>query len=341
MNDTTMPEVLTKHRKDIDLSLWGATQNKKSPLYRMMEYHLGFRNEQGEEFAVASAKRIRPSLCLLSCEMVGGHTSDAIPAATSIELLHNFSLIHDDIQDGSPDRHNRPTLWWQWGPAQAINAGDGMHALAHEALAGLLKDDNTQAFVAATRRLDEACLLICEGQHDDIDFQEKINLTPSDYMEMARLKTGALMGASMALGAICGTQDLQIVNTFHQCGEKLGMAFQIVDDLLDLWPKDGTTAPPGDILSKKKTLPVIHAFSKADPKQKRRIGSIYLKRVLDTQDVSDILEVIESMGAREHSVETARALCDSALNDIRAAVPSNVSTNALKEVADFFIDRTM
>lgn len=337
----TMPTVLTQYRNEIDGSLWEATRDKKSPLYRMMEYHLGFRNEQGEPFAIAEAKRVRPALCLLSCEMLGGDVSHALPAATAIELLHNFSLIHDDIQDGSPDRHNRPTVWWHWGPAQAINAGDGMHALAHEALTGLLNQDNAPAFISATKRLDQACLMICEGQHDDIDFQEKINLAPSDYLEMARLKTGALMGASMALGAICGTPDPKIVNAFHDCGEKLGMAFQIVDDLLDLWPKDGNTAPPGDILSKKKTLPVIYAFSKAEVREKRKIGSIYLKRVLDTQDVADILETIESMGAREYSVETAKKLCAAALGEIKAAVPTTVSTKAIREVADFFVDRTV
>jgi geranylgeranyl diphosphate synthase type I len=337
----TIPAVLTQHRNEIDTSLWNATQNKKSPLYRMMEYHLGFRNEQGEEFTITTAKRIRPALCLLSCELIGGQLSDALPAATAIELLHNFSLIHDDIQDGSPDRHNRPTLWWQWGPAQAINAGDGMHALAHQALTGLIKDDEIQSFVSATNRLDEACLLLCEGQHDDIDFQEKINLAPSDYMEMARLKTGALMGTSMALGAICGTTNPQIIDAFHQCGEKLGMAFQIVDDLLDLWPKDGLTTPPGDILSKKKTLPVIYAFSRAEVKQKRRLGSIYFKRVLDTQDVTDILEIIEDIGAREYSVETAQALCADALDGLHTALPSHISTDGIREVANFFVNRTV
>ena len=114
----TMPAVLTQYRGEIDASLWTATQYRTSPLYRMMEYHLGFRNEQGEEFTITEAKRVRPALCLLSCEMLGGQMPDALPAATAIELLHNFSLIHDDIQDGSPYRHNRPTLWWQWGPSQ-------------------------------------------------------------------------------------------------------------------------------------------------------------------------------------------------------------------------------
>jgi geranylgeranyl diphosphate synthase type I len=337
----TMPAVLTQYRSEIDASLWTATRHRTSPLYRMMEYHLGFRNEQGEEFTITEAKRVRPALCLLSCEMLGGQMPDALPAATAIELLHNFSLIHDDIQDGSPDRHNRPTLWWQWGPSQAINAGDGMHALAHEALTGLLVRQRTDAFVAATQRLDQACLLICEGQHDDIDFQEKINLATSDYMEMARLKTGALMGCSMALGAICSTADSKTIEAFHRAGEKLGMAFQIVDDLLDLWPADGAASPPGDILSKKKTLPVVYAFSKADVKQKRRLGSIYLKRILDNQDVEDILDIIESMGARDYSVETAKSLCAGALEDILSTVPPAVSLEPLREVADFFVDRTI
>jgi geranylgeranyl diphosphate synthase type I len=340
MNET-MPAALTEHRSEIDASLWDATRHRTSPLYRMMEYHLGFRNEQGEEFTITEAKRVRPALCLLSSEMLGGQLSDALPAATAIELLHNFSLIHDDIQDGSPYRHNRPTLWWQWGPSQAINAGDGMHAMAHEALTSLLANQRTDAFVAATQRLDQACLLICEGQHDDIDFQEKINLAPSDYMKMAQLKTGALMGCSMALGAICSTADSQTIETFHRSGEKLGVAFQIVDDLLDLWPHDEATSPPGDILSKKKTLPVIYAFSKADAKQKRRLGSIYLKRVLDVQDVKDILDIIESMGARDYSVEIAKSLCSSALEDMSSTLPSGVSLEPLREVADFFVDRTI
>ena len=169
--------------------------------YGMMSYHLGWLDQAFQPVEGVGGKRFRPLICLLASEAQGVDWAQAVPAAAAIELVHNFSLIHDDIEDGSPMRRHRETLWHVWGSPQAINAGDGMHVLAHLALQRLLDRGITPAkVVAVTRILDETSLRLCHGQYLDLAFEERMDITENEYLAMINGKTASLVSASTQIG---------------------------------------------------------------------------------------------------------------------------------------------
>ena len=335
-----LPGILFKYRGQIEEAMRQVVSHRSSPLYRMMEYHLGWTDEHGEPSVSSEAKRVRPTLCLLACEALGGDSQVALPAAVAVELIHNFSLIHDDIQDGSPERHHRSTVWWVWGPAQAINAGNSMHALAHLALFSLGEQGVPSAKVhRALELLDSTALELCEGQYQDISFQDRLDISVDSYLQMARLKAGALIGCAMQLGALLATDNETVITAFGESGRKLGTAFQIHDDILDLWSAAGDSQimPPGDILSKKKTLPVVYAMERGDVHQKRQLGMLYMKRVLEPADVPQVLAIMEEVGAKKFAEERVEELWSEALKGMEKDLPLGSDIEGLKEVAEFFI----
>ena len=179
-----------------------------SSLYSMLRYHLGWQDEDGHLYYEKSGKLVRPTLCLLSCQAVGGSISQILPAAAAIELIHNFSLIHDDIEDTSYERHHRPTVWKLWGQSQAINAGDSMLTLACLALLRLKQNGVADGkIIHSAQMLTETCLQLCEGQYLDIAYENRLDITIDDYLNMITKKTAALIAASTSLGAYLGTED--------------------------------------------------------------------------------------------------------------------------------------
>ncbi len=214
--------------------------------YAMMHYHLGWADEALQPSTVTSGKRIRPLLCLMACEAVGGNPVDAVPAAAAVEILHNFSLVHDDIEDGDETRRHRPTLWALWGVPQAINVGDGMFALAYTALlragrraASDAPSPAAHAALAATELFSQACIKLTEGQHLDLSFEERLDVSASEYLQMIEGKTAALIAGSASLGARFGGADLRQERLLGSFGRNLGLAFQIQDDILGIWGRPG------------------------------------------------------------------------------------------------------
>ncbi|MBI2855341.1 MAG: polyprenyl synthetase family protein [Chloroflexi bacterium] len=340
----TLPSAFTRYREAIEAELKALLMGQSFPLYRMMAYHMGWVDRNGEppdHSDEAMGKRIRPSLCLLSCEALGGNVEEVLPAAAAVELVHNFSLIHDDIQDGTPERHHRPTVWWVWGPAQAINAGDGMHALARLTLLRQSeKGMGPQKALDAVGILDRACLRLCEGQYLDLTYQERVDITSEAYFQMVEGKTGALMGCAAELGAIMATDDERDIKAMARFGFKLGLAFQVRDDILDLWGREDTGKPlAGDILNKKKSLPVIYALQNATGADKHTLGDVYFKRVMEPGDVIRIIEVMDNLGARELSQEKADTLCQEAIQALDGAHLSAQGKDQLAELARFLVTR--
>jgi geranylgeranyl diphosphate synthase type I len=334
------PESLLKYRTRIDAAMRQVIERQSSGLRQMMEYHLGWTDEKGESVESSTAKRVRPTLCILACEALGGDFQTCMPNAVAVELIHNFSLIHDDIQDGSPERHNRSTVWWLWGPAQAINAGDSMHTLAHLAIYDLREQGVPPAKIErALKLLDLTALELCEGQYLDIDFQDRLDISVEAYLHMASLKTGALIACALQLGALVATDDEATISAFGEAGRKFGIAFQIHDDLLDLWTAPGISQPmpPGDILSKKKTLPVIYSIEHGDVHQKRQLGTLYMKRVLDPTDVPHVLGIMDELGAKQFAESQIVTLWNDALETLETATTAIGATRLLKEVAEFLI----
>jgi geranylgeranyl diphosphate synthase type I len=229
------------------------------PVYAWLRYHLGWADADGHPIEARAGKGIRPRVCLLACEAVGGDPQLAVPAAAAVELTHEFSLIHDDIEDGDTLRRGRAALWTQCGSAQGINAGDLLFALARRQLVAGPLAPSTQ--LALVRRYDAACIGLAEGQFLDLAFEQADRIAVDDYLAMVARKTGALLEAAAAMGALAGGATAAEVEALADYGQALGIAFQIQDDVLGLWGDPERTGKPvgADLQRGKKSLPVLLA----------------------------------------------------------------------------------
>lgn len=307
------PDAFRRYREALDGSLQSllTSRDPNGPdlLYRMLRYHLAWEDAEGRPIEGAGGKALRPTLCLLACEAAGGAWRKALPAAAAVELMHNFSLVHDDIQDRDPERRHRPSVWAVWGEAQAINAGDALAGLARLAVLELRGEGLTERrVIEAARALDEATLEMVEGQTLDISFEGRLDVSESEYLAMVEKKTGALFGCALALGALVGSEDERIAGALGEFGHRLGVAFQIRDDLLGVWGSKGETgkARATDVWNRKKSLPVVYALSRPDADELRRV---YAKAALSGDDVEAALGSLDSAGAREY--------CEAALTERR------------------------
>lgn len=303
---------LDEYSRIVDGGLRRVVSNRDLPLYAMMEHHLGW-GADGEP--TAPPPRSLGAACVAVCESLGGDGESALPAAASIELARNFCEIHDDIQSGKISRDGRDSVWWRWGPAQAINAGDGMHALARLALFGFLDAGfDSAAVFDAVRLLDQASLAACEGRFMDMEAQERLDMSADAYIRMARAKTGSLYACAMELGALAAGADADARSRFAKRGRKLGVALQILDDMRQL-SAARDDSPSDDVMNKKKLYPVVLAFEMASPAQRRRLGDYYFKRVLEPSDLRGLADAIRETGAAERAEIEAAALLEQALND--------------------------
>ncbi len=277
-------------------------------LYHMMAYHLGWRDASLQPCEVPRGKRLRPLMCVLACSAVGGEWQRSLPAAAALELIHNFSLIHDDIEDDSLERHHRPTVWALWGIAQGINTGDAMWTLARLAVYRLLERGYTEEQVlGAMRLLDETCLLLCQGQFLDLCFEQDARITIDDYERMIRGKTAALLSASLAIGALLGGAPAELVDIYAAVGRELGLAYQIIDDILGIWgnPQETGKSAASDILARKKTLPIVHAMEWETQHGFADLEHLYAQPNLTKVDVDRILELLKRADTQVYARQVA------------------------------------
>ena len=339
----TLPPAFTRYREDIEAELKASLLGNRFPLYRMMAYQMGWLDNSSdttEHPSTTNRKRIRPSLCLLSCEALGKDIKMALPVAAAVELVHNFSIIHDDIQEGIQERHLKPTVWRIWGSAQAINAGDGMHALARLTLLTRSgKGMGPQKALQAVGVLDKACLRLCEGQYVDLTYQEQINLTTEDYLHMLEGKSGALMSCAAELGAITATDDEKDIRAMARFGLKLGVAFQVREDILNLWGTEHDREPITRNILNKKSLPLLYALQNASSAQKHILGVAHSKSVMDPEDCERVIGVLDSLGARELSQQKTDALCQEAVRALDEAHLHNQGKYQLLELTRFVATR--
>ena len=295
----------------VDAELRDIVGSRDMPLYGMMSYHMGWTDRQGRGDENATGERPHGVLCLLSAQAAGGDVETAVPAAAAIELVTNFCEIHDDVQEGRPERSGRDAVWWVWGPAQAINAGDGMHALARLALFRL-QDRGVSANTTfrAVQLLDRSSLQACEARFLELEARERIDVSSDDYLRVAASKTGSLLSCAMMLGAVANEEEAAL-DPLSRCGESLGVAMEIRADVRALW--DGEAGPTAEAMNKTKMLPVVLALEKATVSQKRALGEIYMKRVLEGADVTKVRSIVEDMGVREECEALVSNYRDSAL----------------------------
>lgn len=307
----------------------------------MLRYHMGWRDAEGRPCNGESGKLVRSTLCLVACEAVGGEWSKVVPVAAALELVHNFSLIHDDVEDGSSVRHRRPTVWRLWGQPQAINAGDAMFTLAYLALLKLNGNGFTDKQVAtATQVLGLACLELCEGQYLDIEYENRLDVTVQEYLDMASKKTAALFAVSASLGAYIGRGYDQVVNCLHLFGKELGIAYQIHDDLMGIWGiEDSIGKPAGDIAMRKKTLPVVYCLQKSKGKANERLKRLYAQGSLEPGDVREIMGILEQTGAGDYARELSEQHYRSAMAQLQASGLELTRQARLKEIVHFLLKR--
>lgn len=283
--------------------------------YARIEYHLGWRHPDLSPAKAHPGKLLRPTLLLLSCELAAAtHGRDttqrnaiieqALPAAAAVELVHNFSLVHDDIEDGDEARRHRPTLWKLWGVPQAINTGDGIFSLARAGLWQLpTRGVSADAVVRLADRLDRTCLELCEGQYLDMSFEGRDDITTAMYLDMIGRKTAALMACASEMGAIIGAaNDPGFAGGMATFGRALGLAFQLRDDLLGIWAPTAELGKTraGDLRRKKMTLPVIHARETATASDRAALAAAYSgKDEMPDEQIAIVLDILERTGARE------------------------------------------
>lgn len=312
-----------------------ATKGLLSEFYGQIEYHLGWRQPDLSPASANSGKYMRPALLLLSAELAAGrHGADAsqrdhsarqaVPAAVSVELVHNFSLVHDDIEDGDEERRHRPTLWKLWGVPQAINTGDAIFSLARHALWRLTRlDVDAATVVTLAELLDRTCVELCEGQHLDMSYEGRQNVTVPMYLDMIGRKTASLMSCATEMGARIGApQDEALAHQLAAFGRALGLAFQVRDDLLGVWAtseKLGKT-PAGDVRRKKMSLPVLQALEVANETDRRALRAIYdAEGPASETQIRDTLAIFERTGARERVRSMLKEQSDAAQDALAAA----------------------
>jgi len=319
------------------------SQPQLASFYGMMQYHLGWIDKDFVPTRDGTGKCLRPILCLLTCQATGGDPDQALPAAASIELVHNFSLVHDDIEDKSPLRRGRPTVWRVWDVPQAINVGDGLFALAHLAMQRLTdRGVPLRRVLAAFEILDGACLALTEGQYLDLSFEARLDVNVDEYLSMIRGKTAALFGAAAQLGAFIAGSDPQSTAHYRRFGENLGLAFQIVDDVLGIWGEPQVTGKPAaeDIRQRKKTLPIVWALEEEKRIWGKGLREIYRREIIDQEAVEAALQILEDLGARHYAKEMADEYYRQALAELDATGVENEAQDDLRELAAFLVERT-
>jgi geranylgeranyl diphosphate synthase type I len=324
--DQTMQQVVLSH------PLIGQYRGLKD----MLSYHLGW--DGAANRAEVQGKRIRPLLVLLTtaaCSQSGWET--ALPAAAAVELLHNFSLIHDDIEDRSILRRGRETVWKKWGEALAINAGDALFSLSFEAISLLKQTCPPEVVLQSLEILNNTCIRLTGGQHLDISFENERYIGLDDYWLMIEGKTAALISACVSLGALIGGADRHQQQELAEFGRSLGIAFQIQDDWLGIWGNAAQTgkSTESDLLTGKKSLPIVFALQNNGKFAKR-----WLSAPIQAEEVASLAALLVEEGARQYTEAQAEYYTQQSLQSLANANLENEARQALQELALMLLKRS-
>ncbi|MCS6906639.1 MAG: polyprenyl synthetase family protein [Anaerolineales bacterium] len=295
--------------------------------YEMLAYHMGWMGEGAG--AKATGKRIRPLILLLCTAASGGDWQKALPAAAAVEFVHNFSLVHDDIEDRSEYRRGRPTIWAKWGIPQGINAGDALFTISHLTIHRLAEFFSPDLVLQAAQILLQTCLQLTQGQFLDISYESRAEISLEEYQVMIEGKTAALFAACAHLGSLIANCDPVRQHHFREFGRALGLAFQIIDDLLGIWGDEATIgkSTSSDLLSGKKTYPVILGLQSNGAFAKR-----WRKGKIQPEEVLTLAQELEEEGIRAATQAEATRLTQLALAELSAAQPSGPAAEALSSL---------
>ena len=343
IDDAGVPAMLERGRTLAMPVLRAAVDRLAPPMDTVAAYHFGWIDAEGRPSAGDSGKAVRPALALLSAEVAGAAPEVGIPGAVAVELVHNFSLLHDDLMDGDEQRRHRDTVWKVHGPAQAILVGDALFALANEILLEL----GTVEAGRATRRLTIASRKLIDGQAQDISYEHRERVSVEECLEMEGNKTGALLACAVSIGAVLGGADDTTADALETYGYHLGLAFQAVDDLLGIWGEPEVTGkrPWSDLRQRKKSLPVVAALAAEGPAS-RRLADLLAADAkssdidsFDEQEFATRAALIEEAGGRAWTSEEAVRQHATAVAALKGVdMPASVRRQ-LVELADFVIVR--
>ncbi len=308
-----------------------------SGLFGMLQYHLGWVDTAFIPSQAQAGKRVRPVLCLLTCEACGGNWEQALPAGAAVELVHNFSLIHDDIEDRDKTRRGRPTIWAVWGEAQGINAGDTLFAITQLTLSRLFElQVPAETVVAAFRLLNHTCVVLTGGQYLDIGFESKTDVPVADYLAMIERKTAALVACSCEMGALIANAPDDQREHLRAFGYHLGLTFQMRDDVLGIWGDPALTGKPvgADIARRKKSLPILHGLEHS-----AELGTLLAQESLSTADVQHATELLQETNSRAYAEQLAREHHAQALAALEEANLHGPAAQAIHELAQKLLNR--
>ncbi|GAA4826997.1 family 2 encapsulin nanocompartment cargo protein polyprenyl transferase [Saccharopolyspora rosea] len=299
-------------------------------------YHFGWWDERGQPRRASGGKALRAALVLLTAEAVGATASAALPAAVAVELVHNFSLLHDDVIDQDVTRRHRPTAWSVFGTSAAILAGDALVTLA----SGVLGTSEHPAALRGIRVLNNSVQDLIQGQIMDIAFEQRDDVELAECQRMAQSKTGALLGAACELGTLFGDAAPEQTEHLRAFGDKLGLAFQHADDLLGIWGDPDVTGKPAysDLHGRKKTLPVVAALQSGTPAGNELATRYQREEPLSHAELTEVADLIDTAGGRSWSHDQASRLLTEARHHLHAANP-HARTAELEALADMVTDR--
>jgi geranylgeranyl diphosphate synthase type I len=321
-------------RKEVEKVVTKAGSSGTPELMAMVSYQLGWIGENAGP--KAEGKQLRALFCLLACQAAGGDWKQALPAAAAIELIHNFSLIHDDIEDNGHFRRGRPTVWKIWGEAQAINTGDALFALANASLLNLADTISVEATLKASTLFQTTCLQLTQGQHLDIAFEDLDQVSIEEYFHMVSGKTAALVAFSFQVGALCAGASQAIQDHYYAFGRYLGLAFQVMDDILGIWGEEEHTGKTtsGDLVTRKKTLPVIYGLN-----QKKDFYQGWISGEMTPKKVRQLSDLLETEGGLSYAQREAGILTGEAMVSLEKAQPQGEAGQILKETARELLSR--
>jgi len=306
--------------------------------HEMLTYHMGWTGEgAGPD---ATGKRIRPLLVLLTCLASSGAEGEtwqsALPAAAAVELVHNFSLVHDDIQDNSPKRRGRDTTWVKWGAPMAINAGDALFVMSNQAIIDLKNNYPADVVVKAAEILHNTCLDLTRGQFLDMSYEERKDLGVEDYWPMISGKTSALLSACCHIGALLGGASDEQQEIYRSFGHYLGLAFQVQDDILGIWGDEKIIGKSvaSDLVEGKNSLPVLAGLGK-----KGKFAERWSQGPIQPEEVEEFARVLASEGGYGFAKEAAIQMTDMAINSLREADPQGEAGEALFELTNKLLNR--
>ena len=307
---------------------------RTKPFHEMLTYHMGWTGEgAGPE---ATGKRIRPLLVLLCTSASGADWHTALPAAAAVELVHNLSLVHDDIQDNSDTRRGRPTSWVKWGMPMAINVGDALFVMSNQAIIGLKEKHPPEIVVKAAEVLHNTCLELTRGQFLDMSYEERNDLLVEDYWPMISGKTAALLSACCHIGALLGGADEAGQDAYRAFGHYLGLAFQVQDDILGIWGDEALTgkSAASDLVEGKNSLPVLAGIG-----ANGTFAARWKQGPIRADEVQELTRVLASEGGYETAMDAAKQMTDLALMSLREAAPQGEAGNALFDLTDKLLKR--